>query len=54
MVAIGETKNDFSQFCGGSIITPWHILTAAHCTHGKDGSDIAVIVGGHDITNSKA
>ncbi|XP_066902774.1 venom serine protease isoform X2 [Halyomorpha halys] len=52
MVAIGDMKpGHFSQFCGGSIITPWHILTAAHCTDGKDSDEIVIITGGHDITD---
>lgn len=37
-------------FCGGTIITNFHIVTAAHCTLGfySDPSNIFVVVGAYD------
>nr|ATU82469.1 venom S1 protease 3 [Lethocerus distinctifemur] len=49
MVALGNIfRNKYYQFCGGAIVTPLHVVTAAHCVH-EEKNKIFVKAGEHDL-----
>jgi len=39
-------------FCGGTLISNTHVLTAAHCTAGSSAGSISVLVGEHRIDDN--
>nr|QHB21573.1 venom S1 protease 29 [Platymeris rhadamanthus] len=48
-----RTQHSPFVFCGGTIISVFHVLTAAHCTDPRRYEQLAVMVGDHNIYDFK-
>lgn len=49
---VALTDSTGFQFCGGSIIAPNKVLTAAHCTTGQNAADVQVVSGRTALSGS--
>jgi secreted trypsin-like serine protease len=44
-------SNYNAQFCGGTLVGPLYVVTAAHCVHGETASDILVLTGTQSLAS---
>uniref|UniRef100_A0AB38ZEE2 Venom S1 protease 37 n=1 Tax=Ectomocoris sp. TaxID=3104572 RepID=A0AB38ZEE2_9HEMI len=52
IVAIRTQFSPF-VFCGGTIISEYHVVTAAHCTRPRRHEEFAIIVGDHNVYDTE-
>ncbi|XP_029731272.1 venom serine protease-like [Aedes albopictus] len=50
MAGVVDVASGAGIFCGGTIITNYHVVTAAHCPIGHSISNLAILVGDHNIS----
>ncbi|XP_001657965.2 venom serine protease 34 [Aedes aegypti] len=50
MAGVVDVASGAGIFCGATIITNYHALTAAHCPTGHSISNLALLVGDHNIS----
>lgn len=45
-------RHEYMHFCGGSIVSPTHILTAAHCLENVNLKELSVLAGVRDLNDT--
>jgi len=52
LIAAVLNLNTKKVFCGSTILTPWHAITAAHCTVPMANTPLAILAGEHNISDA--